>query len=248
MKSMSLVVLIIFFVCLEVFASSRAIQPVLEKFCRSTWCYYVETIEGWPVYYSDSLDSESATHFAQVRSRLKSDLRKITRLVPLSKIHDLQGTPIYISLFDPSGHYTLGVYHHSKDLLRERGHDPEKIRAIEIANTKNYLRTKNEMPAAVLHELGHAYRKKFITGALDEKLVSAYESAMKRGIYENVANFDGKKIRYKKAYAATDRSEYFCESIEAFFWRNDFFPFVREDLKSHDPLMFSLMQEIWGET
>jgi len=38
-----------------------------------------------------------------------------------------------------------------------------------------------------------------------------------------------------RAYAMNDAKEYFAEETEAFFGRNDFYPFTREELKKHDP-------------
>ena len=40
--------------------------------------------------------------------------------------------------------------------------------------------------------------------------------------------------------------EYFAESTEAFFGTNDFYPFVRAELKQHDPKMFDLLWKLWG--
>ncbi|NNM31053.1 MAG: metallopeptidase, partial [Akkermansiaceae bacterium] len=41
--------------------------------------------------------------------------------------------------------------------------------------------------------------------------------------------------------------EYFAEGTEAWFYRNDFYPFVRAELKEHDPLLYKELREIWGE-
>ena len=41
----------------------------------------------------------------------------------------------------------------------------------------------------------------------------------------------------EKAYALTSATEYFAESTEAFFGTNDFYPFVRPELKEHDKEM-----------
>ena len=40
--------------------------------------------------------------------------------------------------------------------------------------------------------------------------------------------------------------EYFAESTEAFFGRNDFYPFVRSELQQHDPRMYELVKAAWG--
>ena len=41
-------------------------------------------------------------------------------------------------------------------------------------------------------------------------------------------------------------NEYFAETSEAFFNRNDFFPFTHTELKQHDPEMFALLEGLWG--
>ena len=40
--------------------------------------------------------------------------------------------------------------------------------------------------------------------------------------------------------------EYFAEATEAYFSRNDFFPFNSSELKTHDPEMYDLLTELWG--
>jgi hypothetical protein len=44
----------------------------------------------------------------------------------------------------------------------------------------------------------------------------------------------------------TSPQEYFAESTEAFFSRNDFFPFTRDELKKHDPEMYELLERLWN--
>jgi hypothetical protein len=41
-------------------------------------------------------------------------------------------------------------------------------------------------------------------------------------------------------------NEYFAETSEAFFNRNDFLLFTRDKSKQHDPEMFTPLQEFWG--
>jgi hypothetical protein len=43
-----------------------------------------------------------------------------------------------------------------------------------------------------------------------------------------------------------NEKEYFAESTEAFFGVNDFYPFVRAELKEYDPEMCALQGEVWG--
>ncbi|MFH1718606.1 MAG: hypothetical protein ABIF19_14725 [Planctomycetota bacterium] len=39
--------------------------------------------------------------------------------------------------------------------------------------------------------------------------------------------------------------EYFAECSEAFFGTNDFYPFVRSELKQHDLQMHELLVKLW---
>jgi hypothetical protein len=42
-----------------------------------------------------------------------------------------------------------------------------------------------------------------------------------------------------------NEQEYFAETTEAFFGTNDFYPFVRAELKAHDPDMYAVLCEVW---
>jgi hypothetical protein len=57
-----------------------------------------------------------------------------------------------------------------------------------------------------------------------------------------VLHIDG---REQQAYALTNPMEYFAECTEAYFGTNDFFPFVRAELKKHDPAGYELMEKSW---
>ena len=66
---------------------------------------------------------------------------------------------------------------------------------------------------------------------------------MKAGLYDEVLLHTGEKAR---AYAASNPMEYFAEGTEAYFYRNDFHPFVRAELKEHGPFLHDLLEEIRG--
>jgi Mlc titration factor MtfA (ptsG expression regulator) len=59
-----------------------------------------------------------------------------------------------------------------------------------------------------------------------------------------VSRIDGREAR---AYAVTDPMEYFTEASEAFFGTNDFYPYVRSELRRHDPEMSELLGKLWHE-
>ncbi len=135
------------------------------------------------------------------------------------------------------------AYHPDADWLREHGMNPEKARCVEIANAENFLKWTKEQPWMVLHELAHAYHHQFLEdGYKNPEIRAVYESGIKEKRYDSVLYFNGKLVR---AYASNNPMEYFAESSEAFFGSNDFFPFVRAELKRHDPDMEALVKKLW---
>src|SRR5262245_35231919 len=59
---------------------------------------------------------------------------------------------------------------------------------------------------------------------------------------------NGRPNTFERSYAMTSPMEYFAQNTEAFFSRDDFFPFTREELKRHDPEMEQLLARLWGVT
>jgi hypothetical protein len=86
-------------------------------------------------------------------------------------------------------------------------------------------------------------------GNTEPRLLTAYEHAKADGKYDRVERQDSEgRKRLDRAYALTSVQEYFAEGTEAFFGQNDFYPFDKKQLKTHDPELFSLLQKIWQKT
>ena len=95
----------------------------------------------------------------------------------------------------------------------------------------------------ILHELVHAYHDQILGGYDEPRIKAAYEKAMKAGIYDKVLLYTGQKVR---PYVTSLIRKEYVERTEAYFYRNDFYPFVRAELKEHDPVLHDLLEEIWG--
>ena len=54
------------------------------------------------------------------------------------------------------------------------------------------------------------------------------------------------KEKLVKAYAASNKAEYFAEATEAYFGHNDWFPHNKKELKKYDPGAFSMVEKAWG--
>jgi len=162
-------------------------------------------------------------------------------VVPEAALAKLREAPIWIDL----DHRLGGMqYHPSAKWLKDHGHDPAMAKAVHIPNARNFLKMwrRNKQPSVVLHELAHAYHDR-VFGFDYPKIRAAYDRAVKAGRYESVLHIFGKMTRH---YALTDHKEYFAEASEAFFGTNDFYPFVRAELKQHDPGMYEVLEEVWG--
>lgn len=101
------------------------------------------------------------------------------------------------------------------------------------------------MPYLLLHELSHAYHDR-ILGFDQKEITTAFKKAAASGSYDNVKRFTGNKIITDKAYAMSNHKEYFAELTEAYFGKNDFFPFTNAELKVHDPAGFAAIEKAWG--
>ncbi len=121
-------------------------------------------------------------------------------------------------------------------------------KGIEFTNIRIFQEETNRMPNFALHELAHAYHDRFLPDGFGNEAVQvAYARAKSKGIYDNVARHygNGRPNTFEKAYAMTNPQEYFAETTEAFFSRNDFFPFDQKELAEHDAEMFKTLEQLW---
>jgi len=103
------------------------------------------------------------------------------------------------------------------------------------------LETRRQ-PFMVLHELAHAYHDR-VPGFDHAKIRAAYDGAVKEGKSESVLFWDGRKGRHD---GLKDHKGSFAEGTEACFGTNDFYPFVRAELRQHDAALFEAIESVWG--
>ena len=123
------------------------------------------------------------------------------------------------------------------------------VKAVEFTDVSDFEKEMNRMPNFTLHELAHAYHDRVLSGGFDNaEIKAAFAKAKASKSYDKVERWfgNGRPNTFERAYAMTNPQEYFAEGTEAFFSRNDFFPFTREELKKHDPEVFDLLQRLWG--
>ncbi len=200
-------------------------------------------VEGWTVLVDPILLNGDQKKVGQnALTALANHLQRIKYIMPEDRVSRMQKCRIWLELRNPT--LKAMQYHPSRSWLVKHGQDPRLAKHVHIPQAKALFsrRTWAKHPYVVLHELAHAYHDQVLT--FDHAPVkAAYERAKRDGIYDNVLLFTGRKVRH---YGLTNHKEYFAESTEAYLGVNDFYPFVRAELKEHDPGMFKVLQEIWG--
>ena len=202
-----------------------------------------KNIEGWTVWVDPQLlQGEHQEVGTRALGMLANHLQRIAILVPEKQLAALRKLEIWIE-YD---HELKSMqYHPDVDWLVEHGYDKRLAKKVHIPHAAS-LFSRHQMlkhPAVVLHELAHAYHDQ-VLGFDDPGIKQAYDKAMKEGLYDKCLLYTGEIVRH---YAATNHKEYFAESTEAYFYHNDFYPFVRAELKQHDPRMYAEMERVWGK-
>ncbi len=172
---------------------------------------------------------------------IEQQLWQIVRVVPDDKLTELRKVRIWVEWQKRKN--GAAEFHVSAAWLRQNGYNPEKAGDVEICNVRNFVAwSRQDQPWMLMHEFAHAYHHR-VLGTENPLVLSAYQKARERGLYEQVPYIRGGR---RRAYALTNATEYFAELTEAYFGRNDFFPFNRQQLREYDPDGYALMAQVWG--
>jgi hypothetical protein len=177
----------------------------------------------------------------------QKQLNEIVRVVPAGAVASLRQVPLWFSP-EYAGIKPRAEYHPDASWLREHGRNPAMAKGVEFTNVREFAKEMNRMPNFVLHELAHAYHDRVLAdGFNNREIKAAYERIKANHKYDRVERWwgNGRPNTFEGAYALSSPQEYFAESTEAFFGRNDFFPFTRDELKQHDPEMYALLERLW---
>ncbi len=216
---------------LRVFAQTNSFDPESA--------YALRQIEGWRILVNQKLLAETNL-CEQTIKVLSMHLYQITRVVPAPALARMREIPIWVELNDRL--FPGMCFHPSRDWLASHGVNPAKTDGVELANAKNFLSWSMEQPCMVLHELAHGYHHR-VLGDDDADILRCFKHAQGAGLYASVLRANG---HHERHYAMTNEKEYFAESTEAFFGVNDFYPFVRAELKEYDPDMYALQCKVWN--
>lgn len=230
---------------------------------------------GWPTKCDVDLFSAYPSfrpELAEFAECMAGDLRAAAAKLPPVAREALAGSTLvwidasqkYGSKCAPTTGRAL-CFHGSEEWVRASGMTPEKYGGVELYCASEYCDDEFlwGRGGVMLHELSHAYHRKFVAGGFDNGEVRAcYEAAMEEGLYDSVgmhtvAVDDGRRRgpnEKRRAYACTNEMEYFAELSTAFLGGvgedggteyNKWFPFNRKELREHDPRAYVMLKKIW---
>jgi hypothetical protein len=199
-------------------------------------------VEGWQVRVDVRLlDGPDAELGKKALRMLGYKLSEIKVLMPADRLAKLQKVTIVLDRAHPR--LKSMQYHPSAEWLKENGYDPKLAKCVHLPQaaelTGSFL--VNQQPMAVLHELAHAYHDQ-VLGFDEPRIKAAWKRFKESGKYGKVLHISGKELPH---YGLTDQKEFFAEMTESFFGTNDFYPFVRGELKRELPEVDRLLEEIW---
>lgn len=201
-------------------------------------------MQGWNVQVDiQLLQGPSAELGKQVLRVLDFKLYEIKQLVAKDPLAKLQSVGIVLDLDYPG--LKVMQYHPSAAWLKEHGHDPKLAKMVHMPRARELVgrHVINQQPMVVLHELAHGYHDQ-VLGFNEPRIQAAWVKFKESGKYERVLHISG---RMEKHYGLTTPMEFFAEMTEAYFGTNDFYPFVRAELKKELPEVDQLLEDIWGK-
>ena len=239
MKSPTIPAATLFLLFAAVLPSAAADKPGGDE-------YQTQSIEGWTVRVSGQLLDGEKDATAKALELLAAQLREIVRVVPAPAVAKLREVTLWFSPEYP-GVKPSAEYHPGRGWLVENHRNPAMVKGVEFTDIRNFETETKRMPNFVLHELSHSYHDR-VFGFVNAEIAAAYERAKTAKTYDAVERWhgDGRPNTTERAYAMSNPQEYFAETSEAFFGRNDFYPFTRDELKKHDPEMEKLLERVWN--
>jgi len=202
--------------------------------------YRIVDVKGWAFHiHKDYLDGDRGV-LDNALKNAEIQLGHIETLVPKKAVAKLRKIPIWIT---PGRR--KAEYHWSRAWVVSHGRPAGMTHSVQITDINILRRTRPTGPWVLLHELIHGYHDREV-GAKDKKAIAkAYKDALAKGLYQKVLHSKRGRGKYVKAYAATRMAEYFAETCEAYFGVNDFYPFVRAELRDYDPAICEIIERVF---
>ena len=228
--------------CTSIRSAEEERQPVEPA---STEAFEIRNIEGFAVYINKKDLADHPAEMREVLDHLQNQYYQVRLTVPAAALAVMQErVPLWLEYDSGPG----TSFHPSYRWLLERGYpSPDGLKSLfSICHAKGFCTNAYHQPWVVLHELTHGYDYLYLgrgRNYSNDRLKAAYERAKESGGYDSVLCRYSRGARH---YAMSNPMEYFAENTEAYFGTNDFYPFVRAELREHDPQVVALLEDLWG--
>jgi hypothetical protein len=206
--------------------------------------FEIRNVEGWTVYINRDVPRQYPQETARTLEHLRWELYQIKLAAPALAVTNMQENNAIWVEYNEKVNLS---YHPERAWLIGQGYtiprDPQSFMSLSV---KTHVGDSYRHPFVVFHELAHGYDYHFIGKGREygnAESQANYERMMKEGKYEKVKIWDG---RIGSHYARSNRMEYWAESTEAYLAVNDIYPFVRAELREHDPNMARFIERYWG--
>jgi hypothetical protein len=210
--------------------------------------YQTRQIQGFTVLLSTKAIEEAKKQGGKPFQAIIDEFDGLVRVLPAHSLNNFRRTGIWIEWdnVDPRRPNVLAKYYAAWVWELPPTEHPLKAAAVDVVSLKNVTRvkamSKSKPQLVFLHEMSHMIHHK-VVGEDYPDVELAYRQAMERGLYQKVMHDSGKEAR---AYAATNKFEYFAELSCAYLDRGSFYPFTREELREYDFVGYKLMELVWG--
>lgn len=208
--------------------------------------HQTNAVSGWTVLVDARLLASHPHDTRRALDLLGRQLDEVVKVVPAPAVQRLREVPLW---FSPAyaGSGPRAEYHPDRGWLLAHRRNPAMAKAVEFTNIPEFEDETRRMPNFALHELAHAYHDRVLPGGFGNKdLQQAHARAVASKAYDRVDRRDANgRVHQDRAYALVNPMEFFAENTEAFFSRNDFFPFDRAELAQADPATERLLALLW---
>lgn len=224
-------------------------QPPAQKqvdYSKPAREYKTIHLDKWTLMVEKQLLADAPDLARQAQLRLKLMLGKMLALLPAPSRARLVKLPIYL-MYGPKakggGRDNGGEYFQKDAPKHNKNLDPRWRSCVVIYCAENYVKLSDLWALKVfVHEFAHAYHLEQWPEDQPD-ILRAWDNAMKSGLYRNVADDEGKTIA--KAYASVNQLEYFAELSCMYFFKCNYQPFNRKELKAYDPRGYAMIREMW---
>ena len=221
-------------------AGSASVAAARKTTPSSHKDYRVVNVRGWAFHiHKEYLDGDRGV-LDNALKNAEIQLGHVETLLPAKAVEKLRKIPVWVT----PGKRTA-EYHWDRQWLAAHGRNPDMAHCIEITHIDVLKRTRPAGPWVLLHELMHGYHDREVGRKDNDAITRAYKDALAKGLYQKVLHNKGRRPGRVKAYAATRREEYFAENCEAYFGVNDFYPFVRAELRDYDPAIHAIIERVF---